>query len=133
MIALNYVKSTIFAALLKQKGIPFMTQSGAIKGYGLTMGPRAFYVTYDRLEKARIVAEEFSVTSEAEDLEELSPDLTEPEPFDDTDIYRLQDMSRDELTAYRKKLKDTLRTLREREEIIGDAIDEIDYLLELEE
>ena len=42
-------------------------------------------------------------------------------------------VSRDELTAYRKKLKDTLRTLREREEIIGDAIDEIDYLLELEE
>ena len=131
-VTLDYVNATIFADLLKQNGIPFMTQSGGIKGCGLTMGPRMFYVTYDRLEEARAVAEEFSDAPE-EDKEEHSSGLNDPEAFDDADLYRLQDMSRDELTEYRKKLKETLRELNEREEKIRDAIDEIDYLLELEE
>ena len=132
----GYVQSTILADVLNQKGIPFMTQSRAIKGCGLTMGPRAFYVSYDRLAEAQ-AAEDDLFPEEGGDTaaegEEPLTVLSAPEPLKDEDIYGLGEKSPEELNAYRKQLTDTLREIKEREAAIRDVIDEIDYLLELEE
>ena len=126
----DYVQSTILADILTQKGIPFMTQSRAIKGCGLTMGPRAFYVSYDRLAEAQ-EAEDGLFTEDGEPVpaaEEPAADTPE-----DPDLYGLEDKSSEELKEIRKRLTETLRGIKQREAAIRDTIDEIDYLIDLAE
>ena len=126
----DYVQSTMLADILNQKGIPFMTQSRAIKGCGLTMGPRAFYVSYDRLAEAQ-AAEDGLFTEDGEPVQAAEePAADAPE---DPDLYGLENKSYEELKAIRKRLTNTLREIREREDAIRDTIDEIDYLMELAE
>ena len=49
---------------------------------------------------------------------------------EEQDVYKLDGMNRDELILYRKKLRETLRSIMNREETLRDIIDEVDYMIE---
>lgn len=135
---MDWSHAEMFMVLLNRDSFPFRTQI-TVSG-GKYRGPqRVFYVPWGRLEEADAKMRELSFHSEHRDG--LPPEEGS-ETFDGDEIDRMEsadldDLSPEELKAYRKKVVQTLKTIREQEKLwkertirLMDMKEEIEYMLD---
>lgn len=140
----GYVQASILADILTQQGIPYMTKMRSIKGCAtIMMGNRLFYVACRDLEAAQNVVNELFYTheEEAEDAQPVEGMLRDdaeafkPEEIDS--LYVPENANLEELARFGKRLKATLKEMKQQErlckeriDLLRDMIDETDFLLE---
>ena len=113
---------------LRRRGIPFEMKSTA----GLTPDLCTFFVYYDQLADAVGAVDSLVFAPGETDVPEkrFIEDLTDVEPIELPDVYRLGEKTREELAGYKEKIVRAMRDCRERVNEMRDLLDEIDCYME---
>lgn len=135
---MDWSMSEMFMVLLNRDSFPYRTQT-TVSGGKYHYARRVFYVPYGRLEEADAKMRELSFHAQNRDglPPEEGAEFFEADEIDRMEAADLDNLTPEELKAYRKKIVQTLKEIRVREQQwkerttrLMDMKEEIEYMLD---